>query len=170
MDMIQMVLTLIRPTRKTTLNCMSSLSVRLVPNVHCKRSQQLRTICVYLITLINLSDTHCRCKELLEQNGFSVSQPLVLCLRNAFDITLRQTIKRYYMLQQLELRFVLQMEWCITHHIRAQYIETMHWNGIFNLLKCKVEWVLRAVSGFTNPFSSSFEDNELYFFFFRRAC
>ena len=27
------------------------------------------------------------------------------------------------MLQQLELRFVLQMEWCITHHIRAQYIE-----------------------------------------------
>ena len=26
--------------------------------------------------------------------------------------------------QQLELRFVLQMEWCITHHTRAQYIET----------------------------------------------
>ena len=44
--------------------------------------------------------------------------------RKAFDITIRQTIKRYYRLQQLELRFVLQMEWCITHHIRAQYIET----------------------------------------------
>ena len=28
------------------------------------------------------------------------------------------------MLQQLELHFVLQMEWCITHHIRAQLIET----------------------------------------------
>ena len=28
------------------------------------------------------------------------------------------------MLQQLELRFVLQTEWCITHHINAQYIET----------------------------------------------
>ena len=79
---------------------------------------------VKLITLINLSDTHRRCKELLEQNGFSVSQPLVLCLRNAFDITIRQTIKRYYRLQQLELRFILQMEWCITRHIRAQYIET----------------------------------------------
>ena len=38
----------------------------------------------------------------------------------------------------------------------------MHWNEIFNLLRCKVEWVLEAVSGFTNPFSSSFEDNELY--------
>ena len=40
-----MVLTLIRDTRKTTLDCMSSLSICLVPNVHCKRSQQLRTIC-----------------------------------------------------------------------------------------------------------------------------
>ena len=39
----------------------------------------------------------------------------------------------------------------------------MHWNETFNLLRCKVEWVLEAVSGFTNPFSSSFEDNELSF-------
>ena len=117
-----MVLTLIRATRKTTLNCMSSLSVCLVPNVHCKRSQQLRTICTCVSDYTQKFDTHR--KELLEQNGFSVSQPLVLYLRNAFDITIRQTIKRYYRLQQLELRFVLQMEWCITHHIRAQYIET----------------------------------------------
>ena len=62
---------------------------------------------VLLITVINLSDTHPRCKELLEQNVFSVSQSLVLCLRNDFDITIRQTIKRYYRLQQLELRFIL---------------------------------------------------------------
>ena len=108
--MIKMVLTLIRATRKTTLNCMSSLSVFLVPNVHCKRSQQLHTICTCITDYTHKFDTHRRCKELLEQNGFSVSQPLVLCLRNAFDITIRQTIKRYYRLQQLELRFVLQME------------------------------------------------------------
>ena len=38
----------------------------------------------------------------------------------------------------------------------------MHRNQIFNLLRCKVERVLEAVSGFTNPFSSSFEDNEVY--------
>ena len=63
-------------------------------------------------------------RKLLEQNGFIVSQLLVLSLRNAFDITIRQTIKRYHMLQQLEQRFVLQMEWCITHHTRAQCIET----------------------------------------------
>ena len=110
MDMIQMVLTLIRATRKTTLNCMSSLSVCLVPNVQSKRSRQLRTICTCVTDYTHKFDTHQRYKELLEQNGFSVSQPLVLCLRNAFDITIRQTIKRYYRLQQLELRFVLQME------------------------------------------------------------
>ena len=37
---------------------------------------------------------------------------------------------------------------------------------IFNLLKCKVERVLEAISGFTNPLSSSFEDNKLYFLSF----
>ena len=37
---------------------------------------------------------------------------------------------------------------------------------MFNLLRCKVERVLDAVSCFTNPFSSSFEDNELYFLSF----
>ena len=42
----------------------------------------------------------------------------------------------------------------------------MHWSEIFNLLRCKVEQVLEAVLGFTNPFNSSFEDNELYFLSF----
>ena len=42
----------------------------------------------------------------------------------------------------------------------------MHWNEIFYLLRCKVEWILEAVSGFTSPFSSCFEDNELYFLSF----
>ena len=42
----------------------------------------------------------------------------------------------------------------------------MHWNQIFYLLRCKVERVLEAVSVFTNSFSSSFEDNEVYFLSF----
>ena len=104
MCMIQMVLTLIRAKKKTTLNCMSSLSVCLVPNVHCKRSQQLRTICTCVTDYTHTFDTHRRCKELLEQNGFSVSQSLVLCLRSAFDITTRQTIKRYYSATRTKLR------------------------------------------------------------------
>ena len=42
----------------------------------------------------------------------------------------------------------------------------MHRNEIYNLLRCKVKRLLDAVPGFTNPFSSSFEDNELYFLSF----
>ena len=99
-----------------------------------------------------------------------MSQTLVFCLSNAFDITIRQTInpmpnqRRYYRLQQLELRFVLQMEWCITHHIRAQYIETTLQCAEMKYSICSV--VLKAVSGFTNHFSSSFEDNEQNFLSF----
>ena len=115
MGMIQMVLTLIRATKKTTLNCMSSLSVCLVPNVHCKRSQQLRTICTCVTDYTHKFDTHRRCKELLEQNGFSVSQPLVLCLRNAFDITIRQTIKRYYSATRTRLRTTDGMVYYSSH-------------------------------------------------------
>ena len=72
-----MVLTLIRTTRKTTLNCMSALSVCLVLNVHCTQSQ-LRTICTCVTEYTHkLSDTRRKCKELLGQNGLSVSQSLV---------------------------------------------------------------------------------------------
>ena len=103
-------------------------------------------------------------KNFSKKNVLSVSQSLIICLRNAFDITFWQRINpvqsqmRYYRLQQLELHFVLQLQWCITHHIRAQYIETtLQCTEVkFNMLRCKVERVLEAVSGFTNPFSSSF--------------
>ena len=76
----------------------------------------------------------------------------------------------YYRLQQLELRFV---RWngvlLITSELNLlkQLFNALNWNrNVFNLLRCKVERVLEAVSGFTNPFSSSFEDNELYFLSF----
>ena len=126
MDIIQMVFTLIR----TTLHCMSALSVCLVPIVHYTRSQQLRTLCTCVtdyitICLIHIADA----KHFWNKMGLML-QSLVLCLSNAFDIAIRQTLnpkpsqRRYYGLQQLELRFELQMEWWFTHYIRAQYIET----------------------------------------------
>ena len=70
MDIIQMVLTLIRATKKTTLKCKSALSVCLVPNVVVfanNHNNYAHYVPVQLITLIKLSDTHRRCKELLEQ-------------------------------------------------------------------------------------------------------
>ena len=124
-DIILMVLTLIRATRKTTLNCMSALSICLVPKVHCTQLQQLRTICTCVTDYThNLSDTHHRWKNFNKMGLVCHNHCFFFCLRNAFEITLRQTIKRFYRFQQLELHLVLQMEWCITHHIRAQYIET----------------------------------------------
>ena len=44
--------------------------------------------------------------------------------------------------------------------------QLFHALKLFNLLRCKVERVLEAVSDFINPFSSSFEDNEVYFLSF----
>ena len=99
-----------------------------------------------------------------------MSQSLVLCLRNAFDITIRQTInpvpsqRRYYRLQQIELRLLLQME----------YIEdTSELNilkQLFNALKSNIQsaqmqsrMTTRGISWLHQPFSSSFEDNEVYF-------
>ena len=106
------------------------------------------------------------------------------CLRNAFDMTIRQTIKspgsgvvldcidswslhHYLLLLQASatrttLRTTDGMVYYSSHQSSIHWNNSsMHWIEIFNLLRCKVEWVLDAVSGFTNPFSSSFEDNEL---------
>ena len=39
------------------------------------------------------------------------------------------------MLQELELCIALQMEWSITHHIRAQYMKQL-----FNALKLNIQY------------------------------
>ena len=58
------------------------------------------------------------------------------------------------------------MEWCITHHIRAQYVETtLQCTEIkYSIYSDEVERVPEAFSGFTNPFSS--KDNGVYFLSF----
>ena len=139
MDIIQIVLTLIRATRKTTLNCMPALSVCLVPNAHCKRSQQLCTICTRVTDYTHKFVWYTsQMQRTSRTKWFSVSQPLVLCLRNTFDTTIRQTIKMNYRLQQLELCFELQIEWCLLITSNSIYWNnsSMHWNEIFNLLRC----------------------------------
>ena len=149
---------------------MSAPSVWHVPNVHCT----IRTICTCVTDYIHiLSDTHSRCKELSEQNGFTVLQPLVLCLRNDFGITLRQTINP------------VPSQGDIIGYSSKNYASYYRWNGLllrtpehnileqlFIALKLNIQSaqmqsrVEEAVSGFFNPFSSSFEDNEVYFLSF----
>ena len=124
MDTIQMVLTLIRATRKKLWIACQFFLYALFPMFIAYDHKQPYTICTcvtyythkFVICLIHIADA----------KNFSNKIGLVCHnhWRKAFDITIRQAIKRFYRLQQLELRFVLQMEWCITHHMRAQYIET----------------------------------------------
>ena len=125
MDIIQMVFTLIRATKKTTLNCMSALSVCIVPNVNCKRSQQIRNICTCVTDYTYKFIWYTSQMQRTSQRKWVYCDTTIgSLLEKCFWDTMRQTIKRYSRLQQLELRFVVQMEWCITHLIRAQYIET----------------------------------------------
>ena len=49
----------------------------------------------YLVTMLNLSDTHPGALERLKSNGFSVSTSTVPLSRNLMDITIEQTINHY---------------------------------------------------------------------------
>ena len=75
MDIIK---SLIRDTRKTTKNCISALYALYPMFFEYNHTNYAQYVPVYLITQLNLSDTHPRCKELLENNKFSVSQSSVL--------------------------------------------------------------------------------------------
>ena len=76
---------------------------------------------------MNLFKTHPGCKELLEQNGFSVSRSKVTCSRNAVDITIEQTINRHAKSQGgiigYSRNYAAYYRWCVTRHLRAQYVE-----------------------------------------------
>ena len=54
-----------------------------------------RYLPVYLMTLLNLSETHPGAECLLRKNGFSVSRSEVPVSCNAVDITIEQTMNRH---------------------------------------------------------------------------
>ena len=61
------------------------------------------------------------------KNGFSVSRSSVPCSRNAVDITIEQTINPHAKSQGgiigFSRKYAVYYRWCITCHIRAQYVE-----------------------------------------------
>ena len=68
-----MVLTLIRATKENNLELHIAALYALCPMYFAyDHTNYERYIPVYLITLLNLPETHSGCKELSEQNGFSV--------------------------------------------------------------------------------------------------
>ena len=183
MEIIQMVLTLIRATKENNLELHIAALYALCPMYFAyHHTNYARNIPVYLITFLNLPEIHPGCKELLEQNGFSVSRSSVPFSRNAVDITIEQTINRHAKSQGgiigFSRNYAAYYRWCITPHIRAKYVEAtlqrteMSSDEISSHKDLRpaqmqssehdVKRVLEATSGFTNPFSSSVEDNELY--------
>lgn len=86
-----------------------------------------RYVPVYLLTLLNLSETHPGSKVLLWRNGFSVSRSDVPVSRNAVDITIEQTINRHARSRGGIIGFIRNYpayhRWCLTRHLRASYVE-----------------------------------------------
>ena len=131
---------------------------------------------------MNLPEMHPGCRELLQKNGFSVSRSSVPLSRNLVDITIKQTINRHAKSQGGTIGFsrnyAAYYRWCMTRHFRAQYVEAtlqrtemsndevsvhkdLRTSQIQNSEQ-DVKRVIVAISGFTNPFCSDVNPNELY--------
>ena len=160
-----MVFTLIRATKKTTLNCMSALSVCIVPNVNCKRSQQLRTICTCVtdntykfIWYTSQMQRTSRTKWVYCDT--TIGSLLEKCFWDNYEANNKEVL--YASATRTTLRAKNGMVYYSSHQSSIYWNNSsMHWNEIR---------IQEAVSSFTNPFSSSFEDNELCFFVFGCSC
>ena len=86
-----------------------------------------RYLPVYLMTLINLSETHPGAERLLRQNGFIVSRSEVSVSCNAVDITIEQTINRHAKSRGGIIGFSHHCPayygWRLTSHLRASSVE-----------------------------------------------
>ena len=134
------------------------------------------------MTLINLPKTHLGCKELFEKNGFSVSRSSVPRSRNAVDITIEEIINRHAKSQGdvigFSRNYAIYYRWCLTRHLRAQYVEaslqqtemSYDESSVHKDLRVSqiqnserdVKRVLEVIAGFTNPSSSDVNPDELY--------
>ena len=94
MDIIQIILTFIRATKENGIDT----------HIAYDHTSCAGYVLAYLMTPMDLSDTHPGCKELLEPNRFSVSRPSFPCTRNAVDITIEQTIYRHAKLGTMQKR------------------------------------------------------------------
>lgn len=183
MDIIHLILTLIRATKANDLDLHIAALYRLCPMFFgYDHSNYARYVPVYLMTLLNLTSTHPGARELLERNGFSVSRSSVPNSRNPVDITIEQTINKHAKSQGgiigFSRNYSAYYRWCTTRHCRAKYVEallqvtdmTSEETSAHKELQpaqiqgCEadVNKVIEAICGFTNPFSTDNNPDELY--------
>ena len=128
MNTIQTILIFIRATKGNDLDlhiaALYALCQMFFAYEYCNYA---RYVPCYIMTLMNLQDTHPGCKELLQKNGFSVSRSSVPLSRNPVYITIEQTINRHAKSQGGITGFsrncAAYYRWCMTRHLRAQYVE-----------------------------------------------
>ena len=83
---------------------------------------------VYLLSMLNLSETNPGANELLRQNGFSLNRPDVPSSRNAVDITIEHMINKHAKSDGGIVGFSRNpsayYRWSVTHHVRSDYHQT----------------------------------------------
>ena len=182
MDLIWLILTFIRATKETNYNLHLTTLYKLCPMFFAYNHQNYsRYIPAYLVTMINLPDTHPGAEDLISKKGFSVSRSGVPVSRNPVDITIEQTINRHAKSHGGIIGFsrnsAAYYRWCVTRHSRAQYVEatldmadmTASEASAHKELRVSqmqnsennVKKITEAVLGFTNPFQVENKE-ELY--------
>ena len=96
MDLIWLILTFIRAIKENNYNLHLATLYKLCPMFFAYNHQNyLCYIPAYLVTMINLLDTHPGAEDLISEIGFIVSRSGVPLSRNPVDITIEQTINRH---------------------------------------------------------------------------
>ena len=128
MDIIWLILSLIRATKENNFELHLTTLYELCPLFFTYNHHNYsHYIPAYLVTMLNLSDTHPGAEELLKSNGFSVSRSTVPLSRNPVDITIEQTINRRAKSNGGLIGFsrncAAYYRWCVTRHLRTKYVE-----------------------------------------------
>ena len=178
-DKVWLILTFLRATKENDLNLYILCIQKMCPLFFAYDHQNYaRYLSVYHLTLVNLELTHRGAKDLLHQNGFSVSRSDIPGNRNAIGITIEQTINRHAKSRGEKIgfsrNFVVYHRWCMTRHLQASYAEatyelcemsTIDVNRHKDIRQANktvseidVKCVLLSFENFVNPFSVDNKD------------
>jgi hypothetical protein len=130
-DKVWLILTFLRATKENDLDLYVTCIQKMCPLFFAYDHQNYaKYLSVYHLTLINLESTHPGARDLLKQNGFSVSRSDIPGTRNAVDITIEQTINRHAKSRGgiigFSRNFAAYHRWCMTRHLRASYVEATY--------------------------------------------
>lgn len=179
MDRVWLVLHFQRATKENNLDLHMSCLQSMCSLFFCyDHPNYARYTTVYLLTLLNLPESHPGAEELLRHNGFSVNRSAVPSSRNAVDITIEQTINRHAKscggIVGFSRNHSAYYRWCMTRHARASYQQAAMARVDMDSQECTTHKdlrpsqitrseedtckVTRAIENFINPFEVDNKD------------